>query len=107
MNLYIKDTNGKPSASLTLSMIAFILVALWFLISFINVKIGTWTPKPFNEASALAFLIPCLSLYWGRRFSDDKLQLSKPTKEEQAEQPGDTENTEVSHPEYSAPDIQA
>lgn len=71
---FLQDTNGKPSASLTLSVIAFAITSLWFLLSFLNIKIAGWSVKPFEEGPAIAFLIPCLSLYWGRRFSDSRAQ---------------------------------
>lgn len=95
MNLYIKDTNGKPSASLTLSVIAFILTSVWFLISFLHIKVGSWEPRQFNETAAIAFLIPCLSLYWGRRFSDNKQlqQLQQVVKNSSVPSSNNTNNT--------------
>ena len=95
MNLYIKDINGKPSASLTLSVIAFILTSVWFLISFLHIKVGSWEPRQFNETAAIAFLIPCLSLYWGRRFSDNKQlqQLQQVVKNSSVPSSNNTNNT--------------
>jgi len=68
---FFNDTSGKPSASLTLSLIAFSLVALWFLLSFINIKIAGWQPREFQEVPAIAFLTPCLFLYFNRRKAVD------------------------------------
>jgi hypothetical protein len=52
---------------LTLSISAFVLVAFWFAISFLNIKVGTWAPREFSEAAAMSFLSPCLLLYFSRR----------------------------------------
>jgi hypothetical protein len=79
---FIKSTDGKKSASLTISLTAFILVAVWFLISFLNLKIGGWQPREFNDTSALAFLSPCLLLYFSRRKSEDEKQSPENTKED-------------------------
>ena len=70
--MWIKNTSGQKSASLTLSVIAFLLTAVWFLLSFLNIKILGWSPRQFEETAALAFLLPCLSLYFGRRASELK-----------------------------------
>lgn len=71
---FITDTSGKKSASLTLSITAFILVSLWFLLSFLSVKLGSWSVKEFSEGAAMAYLTPCLLLYFGRRVADNKLE---------------------------------
>lgn len=70
--MWIKNTDNKPSASLTLSIIAFALTALWFTLSFLNIKVLSWQPRQFEETAALAFLLPCLSLYFGRRLNEAK-----------------------------------
>ncbi len=80
--MWVKNTAGQPSASLTLSLVAFVLTAVWFLLSFLNIRILGWSPRVFEETAALAFLLPCLSLYFGRRASDLKEMLAgvkKPT----------------------------
>lgn len=85
---FIKDTSGKPSASLTLSVISFILVSLWFLLSFLGVKYGGWAVREFSEGAAMAYLTPCLLLYFGRRATDktSKDQLV-PEKENEQKEP--------------------
>ncbi len=70
--MWIKNTDQKPSASLTLSIIAFVLTAIWYTLSFLNIKVLSWQVKEFDETAALAFLLPCLSLYFGRRLNEAK-----------------------------------
>lgn len=75
---FIKDTSGKESASLTLSIAAFLLVSTWFLLSFLGIKFGSWSVREFSEGAAMSYLIPCLTLYWGRRFTDLKKETQQP-----------------------------
>lgn len=82
--MWIKNADGKPSASLTLAIVAFVLTASWFLLSFLNVKLGTWSVREFEETAALSFLLPCLSLYWGRRASEVKTVLEAAKKKDEA-----------------------
>lgn len=66
--LYIKNSDGKPSASLTLSLISFTLVALWLILG------GIFTVshvKAFDASAAMMFLSPILALYWGRRVNEN------------------------------------
>lgn len=67
MNLWIKNTSGQPSASLTLSVVAFCLTALWYLLGGI---LELPRVRAFDAGDAMAFLGPLLALYWGRRHSD-------------------------------------
>lgn len=66
MNLFVKNTAGKPSASLTIGLVAFVATLVWFILSMFQVP----HVKAFDSGDALAFLMPCLSLYFGRRLTD-------------------------------------
>lgn len=64
-SLCLTNTDGKPSASLTLAVIAFCLTSVWFILG--GIFKGVPHITPFNSGDALAFLTPCLTLYFGRR----------------------------------------
>lgn len=69
--MWIKRSDGQPSASLTFSFIAFIVTTLWLLLSIFE-KIGPLDIRPFNSSEAMAYLIPILALYFGRRLTEAK-----------------------------------
>jgi len=74
MALWIKNTSGKPSASLTFAVIGFSVVTLWLLISIVA-KLGHVEIRPFSSSEAMAYLTPLLALYFGRRWTDGKSTL--------------------------------
>lgn len=69
--MWIKSTEGKPSASLTFATVGFIVVTLW-LVASIVAKVGKVEIREFDGNSAMAFLAPLLALYFGRRWTDGK-----------------------------------
>jgi hypothetical protein len=76
MSLWIKDTSGKPSSSLTFATSGFIIVAVWLVLS-IFAKIGKIDIRPFSGSDAMLFLTPILALYFSRRYTDTKLNNAK------------------------------
>lgn len=73
MRIFIKNENGKPSVSLTMVVIAFLLTALSFTLNMFNFTLYTWlTLRPFDVPAVTAFFTPILALYFGRRFTNDK-----------------------------------
>ena len=69
MNFWIKNTGGKPSASLTLVMVAFTVVMVWMVVSIFVNPFGIQT-VPFNASEAMIVLTPLLGLYFGRRHTE-------------------------------------
>lgn len=69
LNLWLKNTKGEPSASLTMVAVAFTVVMLW-LIFFIFAAALPFTIAPFVASEAMMVLTPLLGLYFGRRFTD-------------------------------------
>lgn len=65
---WIKNTAGVPSASLTMSIVAFSVVTLWLLVWLIATPFGATMPE-FEAATAMAYLSPILALYFGRRYT--------------------------------------
>lgn len=70
--IWIKDTAGYPSASVTFVTIAFWVTTLWFIVSIVH-KIGPVEFRAFDPAAATTYLSPLLALYFGRRWTDAKL----------------------------------
>lgn len=83
MNLWMKDTSGKPSASLTLAFIGFVVVTLWLVVSIIA-KIGHLEIRAFDGTQASMYLVPLLALYFGRRYTDGKTTLDSLTTPDQS-----------------------
>ncbi len=69
--MWLKNTAGQPSASLTFSFIGFIVVTLWLVVSIVA-KIGNLEIRQFDSAQAMGYLLPLLALYFGRRWTDGK-----------------------------------
>lgn len=70
MRIFIKNTEGQPSASLTMTLVAFIVVILWFVVWVIGAGFGLPVP-PFEASTAMGLLGPLLTLYFGRRWSSN------------------------------------
>lgn len=76
MSLWIKNTDGKPDAILTMSVVGFAVVLIKVLLgghtitnSLMNVSIEI---LPIDAATIGAILTPTLSAYVARRFTDKK-----------------------------------
>jgi hypothetical protein len=74
---WMKDSSGKVSASLTFAALSFMVITLWILLSiFETIQFGEKsiiTRPPPSEGIILAYLGTTFSLYFGRRYSVDKL----------------------------------
>lgn len=68
---WIKDTKGNPSVSVTFATVAFWVTTFSFIISIVE-RIGPVSIRQFDVASCSAYLIPVLTLYFGRRATDAK-----------------------------------
>ena len=79
MNFWIKNTKGEKSASLTLAVVAFVVVMLWMVLSIFTIP-GILI-APFDASEAMMVLTPLLGLYWGRRNTDVKDSSSVPPQE--------------------------
>lgn len=76
MGMFIKNDEGKPSVSLTMVVISFTVVTLWLIAWVIGVALGFPIPA-FDALAGMGYLMPILSLYFGRRWnskSDHKNQ---------------------------------
>jgi hypothetical protein len=69
--MWIKNTSGQKSASLTFVSVGFTVVTLWLLVSIVS-KIGHIEIRQFDAGTAMGYLTPLLALYFGRRWTDGK-----------------------------------
>lgn len=69
--VWIRDTRGQPSASLTLAVVAFVVVTLAYACGMIS-QVGTVVFRPFDPTIVGAYLVPILTLYFGRRLVESR-----------------------------------
>ncbi len=69
MKLLLKNTDGKPSYSLTMVVMAFLATLLWFILS-IFTHIKGFDIRAFDGGAAMAFLSPLLLNYYGSKHLD-------------------------------------
>lgn len=67
----LKQSDGRPSASFTMMVIAFTIVSLWLLVSIVEEAWGLQI-REFSGAEAMSYLTPICALYYGRRLNTDK-----------------------------------
>lgn len=72
MKIWLKNTDGKPSASFTMMIVGFFAVTLWFSVSIVE-KVGPVPIRPFSGSEASLYLGPLIALYFGRRGQDIKV----------------------------------
>lgn len=68
---WIKDTRGCASVSVTFATVAFWVTTIAYVLSMVE-KIGPVSVRQFDVAACSAYLIPVLTLYFGRRATDAK-----------------------------------
>lgn len=77
---WINNTDGKPSISATFATVAFGVTTLMYVASMFE-KLGPFSIRAFDPAVCSAYMIPVLSLYFGRRWTDAKTSGEKPNGE--------------------------
>lgn len=73
---WIKNTQGEASATITFLTVAFIVTTASYVLSMFE-NIGTVSLRPFDSAACSAYLIPLLTAYLGRRWTDAKFSENK------------------------------
>lgn len=79
---WMRNDKGKQSVSVTFSTVSFIVTTIIYMCSAFE-KIGPVSFKSFDVSAAMTYFIPALSLYFGRRLTDAKYNLSKQNAEEE------------------------
>jgi hypothetical protein len=68
---WIKDTRGNPSATITFVTVAFWVTTLAYVTSTIH-QLGPVEFRQFDTAACGVYMVPLLSLYFGRRYTEAK-----------------------------------
>ena len=69
--LWVKDTKGYGSVTVTLVTIAFFVTTLAYVLSIVE-SIGPVNIRPFDVGACSAYFIPLLTLYFGRKWTESK-----------------------------------
>lgn len=93
--------DGKKSTTFTMVIVSFGIISLWLLVSMVE-KIGPLQIRPFDSAHAMAYFVPVLTAYLGRR-----QQESNEAKAEAVVPAGTTAVTATANPVPSADAITA
>jgi len=75
--LWMRDSTGKRSATITIVWISFIVTTLAYLASIFDV-VGPVKFRTFDIGACSTYFIPILSLYFGRRYTKAKFPDSGP-----------------------------
>jgi hypothetical protein len=73
----LKQSDGRPSASFTMMIIAFVVVTLWLLVSIVEEAWGLQI-REFSGAEAMSYFTPIATLYFSRRWTDKDSTRSAP-----------------------------
>ncbi len=68
---WIRNDKGRQSVSVTFASVAFMVTTLVYLAAAFE-KIGSITFRSFDVGACVAYFLPALSLYFGRRLTDTK-----------------------------------
>lgn len=71
----LKQSDGRPSASFTMMVIAFTVVTLWLAVSIVEQAWG-FHIREFSGAEAMSYFTPIATLYFSRRWTDSKAPAS-------------------------------
>lgn len=69
--LWIRDSKGFGSVTVTFVTIAFFVTTLAYVLSIVS-KIGPFEIRSFDVAACSAYFIPILTLYFGRKWTEAK-----------------------------------
>lgn len=69
---WVRDASGEKSVSVTLVFFGFWITAATYTLSCVE-RIGPVMFRQFDSTACSTFLIPILTLYFGRRLTDAKL----------------------------------
>ena len=69
--LWIKDSKGYGSVTVTFVTVAFFVTTLAYILSIVE-HIGSLAIRPFDVGACSAYFIPILTLYFGRKWTEAK-----------------------------------
>lgn len=68
-DVWVISTDGKPSISATFAVVAFFATTAAYVASIFE-TVGSVTFRSFDTAACGAYMVPILSLYFGRRWTE-------------------------------------
>lgn len=68
---WLRNSNGTASATVTFALIAFWVTTLAYVLSTFE-SIGSINFRQFDVAACSSYLVPILTLYFGRRWTEAK-----------------------------------
>lgn len=69
--LWIKDTAGNGSVTVTFATIAFWVTTFAYILSLFS-KIGPLEIRQFDVSACASYFVPIMTLYFGRRWTEAK-----------------------------------
>lgn len=108
---WVRGPNGKPSISATFATVSFFTTTAVYIISIFE-KIGPYAIRPFDAAACGIYLVPIMSLYFGRRWTDSRFasismnqyEHQNGSRNNQRAPRSQQRNTEDDHDDHSAVD---
>ena len=73
--LWIKDSKGNGSVSLTFATVSFVVTTVAYVLSMFE-SIGRVTFRSFDVGACGAYFGTIMALYWGRRWTEAKYDKS-------------------------------
>jgi len=74
--IWMKDSSGYPSVSVTMLTVSFWVTTILFIMSSVQ-QIGPLTMRPFDVGASGAYFGAILALYFGRRYTDAKFNVNR------------------------------
>jgi hypothetical protein len=74
--IWLKDSAGYPSITVTFVTVAFWVTTLAYILSLVA-KVGSVEFRPFDVGACGGYLTPLLALYFSRRWTDAKYGAAK------------------------------
>ena len=68
---WIKDAKGTASVTVTFATVSFWVTTFAYIMSIVE-KLGPVSIRPFDVSACSSYLIPILTLYFGRRYTEAK-----------------------------------
>jgi len=68
---WIRNDKGRKSVSVTFATVAFVVTTVVYAAAAVE-SIGSVAFRPFDVGACIAYFLPALSLYFGRRLTDTK-----------------------------------
>lgn len=73
----LRNEKGQKSVTITMMLVAFWATTLWYIASIFE-NVGSHKIRTFDTGACGAYLIPILTLYFGRKWTDIKNGIETP-----------------------------